>query len=450
MSEITIIGAGLVGSLQALYAAQAGFTVDVFERRPDIRLATLYQGRSINLALSDRGWKALQEVGLAEQVHEIAIPMYKRTMHDVSGPLRYQPYGSDGQAIYSVSRGALNRLLLEAADRTGKVRMHFEWRCSSVDFKQKELYFDAANSGQRTVKYGRLIGTDGAFSAIRQALMMNDRFDYHQFYIEHGYKELTIMPDEKGGFRMEKETLHIWPRKDFMLIALPNPGGSFTCTLFFQMEGPLSFASLDSDEKVMDFFNSTFPDIVPLIPDLAQQWTTNPASALVTIRCKPWNYRDEVLILGDAAHALVPFYGQGMNAGFEDCSLLNAALKSQGGDFSGLFSSYAANRQPDGVAISELALRNFIEMRDKTADPSFLLQKKIEARFSAAHPEKWQPLYSMVTFSHRPYSEALRRGELQDSIMKQVMNRPDIEQVWDAPEIESAILAAWESSPELH
>ena len=258
------------------------------------------------------------------------------------------------------------------------------------------------------------------------------------------------MPDEKGGFRMEKETLHIWPRKDFMLIALPNPGGSFTCTLFFQMEGPLSFASLDSDEKVMDFFNSTFPDIVPLMPDLAQQWTTNPASALVTIRCKPWNYKDEVLILGDAAHALVPFYGQGMNAGFEDCSLLNAALKSQGGDFSGLFSSYAANRQPDGVAISELALRNFIEMRDKTADPSFLLQKKIEARFSAAHPEKWQPLYSMVTFSHRPYSEALRRGELQDSIMKQVMNRPDIEQVWDAPEIESAILAAWESSPELH
>lgn len=450
MSEITIIGAGLVGSLQALYSAQAGFAVDVFERRPDIRSATLYQGRSINLALSDRGWKALQEVGLADKVREIAIPMYKRTMHDVSGPLRYQPYGAHGQAIYSVSRGALNRLLLEAADRTGKVRFHFEWRCTSVDFKEKELHFDAANSGLRKVKYARLIGTDGAFSAIRQALMVNDRFDYHQFYIEHGYKELNIMPDEMGGFKMEKETLHIWPRKDFMLIALPNPDGSFTCTLFFQMEGPLSFASLDSDEKVRDFVGSTFPDIVPLIPDLVQQWKTNPTSSLVTIRCKPWNYGDDVLILGDAAHALVPFYGQGMNAGFEDCSLLNAAFRAQNNKFDGLFSTYAKDRQPDGVAISELALRNFIEMRDKTADSAFLLQKKIEARFSAAHPEKWQPLYSMVTFSHRPYSEALLRGELQDAIMKQVMNRPDIEQVWDTPEIESAILALWENTPELH
>lgn len=450
MSEITIIGAGLVGSLQALYAAQAGLTVDVYERRPDIRSATLYQGRSINLALSDRGWKALEEVGQADKVREIAIPMYKRTMHDVSGPLRYQPYGADGQAIYSVSRGALNRLLLEAADRTGNVRFNFEWKCSSLDLKQKELHFDAANSGQRRVKYSRLIGTDGAFSAIRQALMMNDRFDYHQFYIEHGYKELSIYPDEKGGFKMEKETLHIWPRKDFMLIALPNPDGSFTCTLFFQLEGPLSFASLDTDKKVMDFFKTTFPDILPLIPDLTQQWNTNPASSLVTVRCNPWNYADEVLILGDAAHAVVPFYGQGMNAGFEDCSLLNSAFLANGGSFSGLFSRYAAERQPDGVAISELALRNFIEMRDKTADPVFLLQKKIEARFSAAHPEKWQPLYSMVTFSHRPYREALRRGEVQDGIMKQVMDRADIEQVWDSPEIESAILAAWENTPELH
>jgi len=450
MSDITIIGAGLVGSLQALYAAQAGLSVDVFERRPDMRAANLYQGRSINLALSDRGWKALSDVGLADAVREIAIPMYKRTMHDVSGPLRYQPYGDEGQAIYSVSRGALNRLLLEAADRTGKARFHFEWRCTSVDFKQKELHFDAVNSGQRTVRYDRLIGTDGAFSAIRQALMMNDRFDYHQFYIEHGYKELSINPDEKGGFKMEKETLHIWPRKDFMLIALPNPDGSFTCTLFYPMQGEGSFESLDTDEKVLDFFQATFPDIVPLMPDLVQQWNSNPASSLVTVRCKPWNYLDDVLILGDAAHAVVPFYGQGMNAGFEDCSLLNAAWKEQGGSFEGLFSSYAAQRQPDGVAISELALRNFIEMRDKTADPMFLLQKKIEGRFAAAHPEKWQPLYSMVTFSHRPYREALRRGELQDGIMKQVMDRPDIEQVWDSEEVELAILNAWNQTPELH
>ena len=440
MAEITLVGAGLVGALEALYLSRLGIKVDVFERRSDIRKARLYEGRSINLALSDRGWAALNEVGLAEEVRQIAIPMYKRTMHSPEGKLSYQAYGKDGQAIYSVSRGKLNRLLIEAADSAKHTRFFFEHRCEEVDLSAKTLTFSNPEIGEVKHAYQRLIGTDGAFSAIRQALMVQDRFNYQQFYIEHGYKELTIPPAPDGGFLMEKETLHIWPRGSFMLIALPNPDATFTCTLFFPFAGPVSFEQLTTDDPIRAFFNPTFPDVVPLIPDLVEQYRRNPSSSLVTIRCKPWNFKDEVLAFGDAAHAIVPFYGQGMNAGFEDCRLLHHMLRQRKQQWEGLFPAYAEWRQPDGVAISELALRNFIEMRDKTADPSFLLQKKIEAKFAENHPDKWLPLYSMVTFSHIPYSEALAKGEAQEAIMQSIMQLPDIQNRWDSPEIEQAIL----------
>lgn len=440
MADITLVGAGLVGALEALYLSRLGLKVDVYERRSDIRKAKLYEGRSINLALSDRGWAALEEVGLAEEVRKIAIPMYKRTMHSSEGQLSYQAYGKEGQAIYSVSRGKLNQLLIEAADAAENTRFFFEHRCEALDLESKTLTFSNAQKQEISHSYQRLIGTDGAFSAVRQALMFQDRFNYQQFYIEHGYKELTIPPAPDGGFLMEKETLHIWPRGSFMLIALPNPDATFTCTLFFPFEGPVSFEQLQSEEQIRDFFNQTFPDVVPLIPDLVEQYQRNPSSSLVTIRCKPWNYKDEVLVLGDAAHAIVPFYGQGMNAGFEDCRLFHQMLNERKQNWDGLFPEYAQHRQPDGVAISELALRNFIEMRDRTADPSFLLQKKIEARFAERHPDKWLPLYSMVTFSHIPYSEALAKGDAQEAIMQKVMQLPNIESRWDSVEVEQAIL----------
>jgi len=438
MKNYTIIGAGLVGSLQAIFLAQRGYRVNVFERRPDIRTANIYQGRSINLALSDRGWKALDKVGLSDEIRKIAIPMYKRTIHNLDGKITYQPYGKENQAIYSVSRGELNKTLLALADRYENTTFHFNMRCIDVDLEKKIIHLRNETTGETVHHaYEYLIGTDGAYSAVRHRLMFNDRFNYSQQYIEHGYKELTIEPHADGTHQMEVNTLHIWPREDFMLIALPNIDGSFTCTLFLAYEGNVSFEALKTERDVISFFQYYFPDVIPMMPDFVEQFMNNPTSSLAIMRCYPWHYKDHVLLLGDAAHAIVPFYGQGMNAGFEDCTIFDEMLDTYAGNYENLFADFGKRRKPDADAIADLALRNFIEMRDLTADPEFLLRKKIEARFSEKYPELWTPLYTMVTFSHMPYSEALRIGIRQDEIMKEVMNRPDIEQLWDSEEIEN-------------
>jgi kynurenine 3-monooxygenase len=438
MKNYTIIGAGLVGSLQAIFLAQRGYRVNVFERRPDIRTTNIYQGRSINLALSDRGWKALDKVGLSDEIRKIAIPMYKRTIHNLDGKITYQPYGKENQAIYSVSRGELNKTLLALADRYENTTFHFNMRCIDVDLEKKIIHFRNETTGETVHHaYEYLIGTDGAYSAVRHRLMFNDRFNYSQQYIEHGYKELTIEPHADGTHQMEVNTLHIWPREDFMLIALPNIDGSFTCTLFLAYEGNVSFEALKTERDVISFFQYYFPDVIPMMPDFVEQFMNNPTSSLAIMRCYPWHYKDHVLLMGDAAHAIVPFYGQGMNAGFEDCTIFDEMLDTYAGNYENLFADFGKRRKPDADAIADLALRNFIEMRDLTADPEFLLRKKIEARFSEKYPELWTPLYTMVTFSHMPYSEALRIGIRQDEIMKEVMNRPDIEQLWDSEEIEN-------------
>jgi kynurenine 3-monooxygenase len=441
--NITVVGAGLVGSLVSIYLAKRGHKVDIYERRPDMRKADIIAGRSINLALSDRGWRGLEGVGIAEEIKKIAIPMYGRAIHLKDGSSTYQPYGKDNQAIYSVSRGGINMKLMDLAEQQSNVTIHFEERCDKVDRKKNEITFHNTHSNTaQTIKSDFVFGSDGAFSAVRtQVQLHSDRFDYQQFYIDCGYKELVIPAGPNGEHLIEKNCLHIWPRGSFMMIALPNMDGSFTCTLFFQMEGKVSFDALKTDEQVMAFCKQEFPDAVPLMPTLLKDWNENPTSSLVTVKCKPWVFDDRIALIGDAAHAIVPFYGQGMNCGFEDCVVLNELMSKHGDLNAACLHEYETLRKPDGDAIADLAIANFFEMRDKTADKTFLLQKKIEAHFSAKHPEKWIPLYSMVTYSPQiRYSEALVNGNKQQAIMDKIMTMPDIEAKWDSAEVENAIL----------
>lgn len=417
--ETIIIGAGLVGSLLSIYLSKRGHMVKLFERRPDMRLTKVEAGRSINLALSDRGLLALEKVGLLEEVKKIAIPMHGRFIHNNDGSTAFQPYGKEGQFINSVSRGELNKKLMDLAEENG-VSIEFEKRCEKVNWKNSQVNFDDGTSVSGDI----IFGADGAFAATRlQHQLQHEKFDYQQFYIDCGYKELAIPPGPNGSFLLEKNALHIWPRKDFMLIALPNLDGSFTCTLFFPFEGELSFGKLDTDEKVLSFFRKTFPDVVELIPDLTEQYSRNPVSSLVTVKCHPWIRDGKFSLIGDAAHAIVPFFGQGMNCGFEDCRILDELIEANNDDnWQNILQQFQELRKPDADAIADLAINNFVEMRDRTADPKFLLQKKIEAALHARHPDKWIPAYTQVTFSPQiRYSEARDRGQKQEEIMSEVM-----------------------------
>lgn len=439
--NVNIAGAGLVGSLLAIYLGKKGHKVKVYERRPDLRTAVVDGGRSINLALSDRGWKALKGAGVGEEIEKMSIPMYRRVMHAQDSSLSYQPYGKEGQAIYSVSRAGLNARLMDLAEATGNVNIHFNERCSNVDLTNGAAKFENYKTkGITSVEGDLLFGTDGAFSAVRAAMQKTDRFNYSQEYIEHGYKELSIPPAEDGSHQMEREALHIWPRGNYMLIALPNPDGTFTCTLFLAFEGEYAFENLPDKATARKFFEDQFPDALALMPHFDQEWDENPTSSLVIIRCFPWN-NGKTTILGDASHAIVPFYGQGMNSGFEDCTVLNQLMEQHGDNWDSILREFEVSRKPNADAIADLAMRNFVEMRDLTGNKDFLLQKKIEAKLSTKYPGKWIPLYSMVTFSHIPYAEALALGKKQDAIMAQIMSMPDIHETWDSNEVEQKWLS---------
>ena len=441
--KVTLVGAGLVGSLLSIYLAKRGYKIDMFERRPDMRKATTYAGRSINLALSDRGWKGLEGVGIADEIKKIAIPMYARAIHHKDGTTVHQPYGKDNQAIYSVSRAEINMRLMDLAEQQSGVKIHFNHRCTGID--RKSLTAEFINEETKTVTTTQsdlLFGSDGAFAASRLNMQLSsDRFEYNQHYISAGYKELIIPPRENGKFLLEKNALHIWPRGSFMMIALPNMDGNFTCTLFLPFEGEKSFENLKTKEQVKLFFETEFPDAVPLMPTLLEDFMNNPTSSLVTVKCSPWTFDKKIALIGDAAHAIVPFFGQGMNCGFEDCVVLNDLISKHKEDWTKIMDEYQTLRKPDGDAIADLAIANFVEMRDRTADPKFILQKKIEARFNSKYPDKWIPLYSMVTYSpHIRYSTALKEGQRQESIMQKIMAMPDIENKWDSEEVEKEML----------
>ena len=440
--EITIIGAGLVGSLLSIYLAKRGHKVAIYERRSDMRTEDMSAGRSINLALSDRGLLALEKVGLTDEIKKICIPMHGRQIHNVDGSITFQPYGKEGQYINSVSRGELNKQLMTIAEEHG-VNIHFNEKCKTLDWNNDKIEFEnTAGKQLPSSKADIIFGADGAFSAARlQHQLQHDKFDYHQYYIDCGYKELSIPPNEEGEFALEPNALHIWPRKDYMLIALPNLDKTFTCTLFFPFEGELSFDKINTEEKVKQFFATNFADVVPLMPDYVNEFFTNPTSSLVTIKCFPWVRDDKFALIGDAAHALVPFFGQGMNCGFEDCRILDELIEKNGDDWHKILSEYQTLRKPDADAIADMAANNFTEMRDRTADPKFLLQKKIEARLHENYPDKWIPAYSQVTFSpHIRYSDALAKGNRQETIMQEVMTMTDIETKWESEEVEKMIL----------
>ncbi len=430
MAKFVLIGSGLAGGLLAAYLGRRGYEVDLYERRADPREGNMVGGRSINLALSTRGIDALEQIGIADEVLEHAIPMRGRMIHPAaagSAPI-FVPYDVDpNKHINSIGRAALNTIVIEAAQRYPNVHVKFNHKCTDVDIESPtahlvtsgvEAAVSAANQQTINARGDAIIGVDGAFSAVRQSMQLKiDNFQYDESYLAHGYKELTIPPGPDGSWRMEKEALHIWPRKSFMMIALPNPDGSFTCTLFWEFEGPRSFATTKTDDDVRRFFEEEFPDAVPLMPNLLDDFKNNPTGSLVTIRCAPWFYKDKVALVGDAAHAVVPFYGQGMNAAFEDCVVLDECLAGFPEDRQRAFAEYFQRRKVNADALADLALENFIEMRDKTASKTFRAKKKLDHFLEAALPGIYIPLYTMVTFTRIPYAQAAKRARFQDRVI---------------------------------
>lgn len=418
MARFVLIGSGLAGGLLAAYLGRRGYEVDLYERRADPREGNIVGGRSINLAISTRGIHALEQIGIAKEALQHAIPMRGRMIHDRAGELHFSPYDVDPKkCINSIGRAALNSTVIEAAQRYSNVRVHFNHKCTGVDIDSAVAHLETANRAL-TARADAVIGVDGAFSAVRNSMQLDiGNFQYDESYLAHGYKELTIPPGPDGSWRMEKNALHIWPRKSFMMIALPNPDGSFTCTLFWEFEGPRSFATTETDDDVRRFFEEEFPDAVPLMPDLLDDFRNNPTGSLVTIRCAPWFYQDKTCLVGDAAHAVVPFYGQGMNAGFEDCVVLDECLEQFPENRERAFTEYFHRRKENADALADLAVGNFIEMRDKTASKTFRAKKKLDHALEAALPGIYLPLYTMVTFTRIPYAKAAKRAQIQNALV---------------------------------
>jgi kynurenine 3-monooxygenase len=421
---ITLIGAGLNGALLGLGLVKRGFRVEIFERRPDMRRIRAGAGRSINLALSARGIHALSQAGLWQGMRDIIVPMSGRMMHSVSGELTFQPYGrGETQVINAISRSELNIALLNAAEAAG-VTIFFGRRCTGMNLKTGSLELRDEQTGSELRQSSIVIGCDGSASAIRSEMLKLNRFNFSQEYLDYGYKELTV-PAVNGKHVLETDALHIWPRGSHMLIALPNVDGTFGCILFLPFEGHNSFAEHNTPATVAELSQSQFPDVVPLMPELTENFFANPTGSMVTIKCEPWHAEGRALLLGDAAHAIVPFFGQGINCGFEDCTNLLERIDRYGTDWDRVFSDFETARKVNTDAIADMAVENFVEMRDRVADPRFLLRKKVELALEARHPGLFVPKYSMVTFHRIPYSVALQRGAIQDRMLTELVEGID-------------------------
>ncbi len=418
--DVTIVGAGLAGSLLATMLAQRGHSVVLFEKRADMRRKTTDAGRSINLALAERGIHALKRAGVFDEVAKELVPMRGRMLHSVTGETWMQSYGwRDNERIYSVSRANLNKILLSAAESHDHVTIEFETPGLDVQLDQKILLVGKAESPQ-PVSYLRLIGSDGAGSPVRHALASQTNSHFTSEFLDHSYKELCIPAASDGSHQLPKDALHIWPRGGFMLIALPNADGSFTLTLFLANEGSHSFAQLDSPSRVEQFFQQHFPDAFALIPQLAEDFFGNPTGGLGTVRCTGWAHQDNVLLIGDAAHAVVPFHGQGMNCAFEDCAML-AQLLDTSSDWQAVFAQFDSTRPSDANAIADMAIENYLVMRDSVRDDKFRLRKQLEFELERRFPDRFIPRYSMVMFHRIPYRQAQRRGSIQARLLDQLL-----------------------------
>lgn len=452
-SQIAMVGAGLVGSLAAIFLAKRGFSVDLFERRPDMRKEAISAGRSINLAISTRGIKALLKAGLDEVILEQAVPMRGRMIHAKNGELTFQPYSkNENEYINSISRGSLNKVLMTKAEETGKVRIFFNQKVDAIDFESNQMKFvDERSGAERKVQAQIVIGTDGSASKIREEMVGKFKYKFSSSRLDYGYKELVIPALPDGGFRMERNALHIWPRGSFMLIALPNFDGTYTCTLFLPFVGDVSFEKLTTEAAVSEFFNREFSDAVPLIPGLLHDFFANPTGHMDTVKCFPWNVEGSALLVGDAAHAIVPFFGQGANCGFEDLTVLedcidehiarggslyidnrfkNATANEDGSpkrlskegstNWQMIFDDLVQRRKVNSDAIADMAVENFTEMRDKVGDPKFLMAKAVEKLLEKEFPGEYRSRYSIVSFSNAPYKLGLDVGVVCDEILAEL------------------------------
>jgi len=421
--KIILIGAGLAGPLLANYMAQRGYVVTIIESRPDMRKVPISAGRSINLALSARGIQALKEIGLYNRIKPIATPMKGRMIHDLDGTTHMLPYGqTDEEIIFSISRAQLNMELMTLAEESGNVTILFNHKLISADFDGYKLFLQELDTNShKELSFSRVIGCDGSASVLREAIIKNTAVKYLKKPLGHGYKELTIPPSESGDFQIESNALHIWPRGNYMLIALPNKDYSFTCTLFFPVEGEVSFETVKTENDILHLFQSQFPDTMELMPTLIEDFQNNPTGELASVYCNPWHFQDKALLIGDAAHSIVPFFGQGMNASFQDCSILAGLIDMNKNDWKTIFDAFSATQVENGHAIADMAIENYIEMRDHVNNIEYKKKRTLELKLERMYPGQFIPRYSMVAFHQIPYSEVYERGEKQFKIINELL-----------------------------
>lgn len=440
MKDITIVGAGLIGSLLAIYLVKRGYKVEVFERNADLREVTPKRGKSINITLCDRGLKALDAAGVGDIVRNISVPVYGRLIHTEDGKLEHQPYGNNQEALYSVSRNQLNRVLLDYAEKNFPIKFHFNEECIGLDLSSTTITFKNSKTGTTLHRQAnRIIGADGAYSAVRQRLQQRSRFDYSQHYAAHANKELSIPASAEGAWTRENHVLHIWPRGQQMLISFPNIDGSITCTLHLPFEGKFSFDAIKTEQDLKHLFTNLFPDALQEMPELVEDYFANPYIPMVTVCCSPWTFQDKIALIGDAAHAMWPSYGQGANSGFEDCAFFDQCVEKYGDNWLATFSEYEEQRRPNAEAMGMLSEQHFIEIRDLVGNPEFQLRKKIERKINRMYPTRYIPLYSLIAFTHIPYAEALRIEQEQRLIVDELIQIKGIAEKFDDLETEITI-----------